>query len=1142
MCLTFLVVLSIVGPAAPGPGEHLKFTHIGAKEGLPQSGIYWIFQDSKGFMWFCTGNGVTRYDGYRFTVFKHKPDDPGSPGHRIVIMASEDQRGNLWFGTYNSLDRFDRESETFIHYRYRVKGGKEGTSGPVAWILPSTNESGQLLLSTYNGLERFDTVSGTFTVDPVMAEFIKQVPGRIPQELQEDENGNIWFLFNDTLHKYHRKNKRITPFGFQPDNPRSRPRSRPRSHPGNQPESPRGDGAQFIYKWKKQPDVLWLGTTRGLARFDIKDEVFRHYNHDPANPQSLSHPILRAICQSPVEPDILWLVALDPGGSGALNKFDTGTGRVKRYQHDPTNPDSLNSSHLSDVYQDKSGVLWVGTYTTGLNKASPGRFRHYYHNPNRADGLNNNIVRAIYEPPTTPGTVWLGTETGVNRFDRFSGEFQAFPLTTEETNLSVRVLYQCPSLPGTLWIGTHGSGLFRYHTGKQTIQRYISRRDDPGTIPTNSILALHESKAQQGYLWISFGGMNRGLTRMDYKNHTIENFELKGDTPGPVIQVLTFHESPSAPGILWMGAQYAGLLRFDTKNGEVTPIMQPEGNLNRIARNTIPAIHQSPRAPDVLWLGTAGGLVKYYISAGSISTNGIPPFMKDYYIRSILEDNWGNLWMGTDNGLIKFSPFATGKTGFQFRRYDLWHGLQGNNFLTAAWRSSVGEIYLGGTNGFNLFHPGFLKDNPGVPPVVITGFKLFNREAGIGVSGQDGRPVLTKHISETGTITLSHRDNIFSFSFAALDYDIPEKNRYAYKMEGLDKHWHYIGNTRNAAFTGLPPGSYTFRVMGSNSDGKWNKAGASVKVTILPPWWRTGWAYFLYLLLLAAVVMAAYRWQRDRLLGKERRRTEMEEARLRTQAAEAQARAMEAENQRKTHELDEARRLQLSMLPQSVPKIPGLDIAAFMSTATEVGGDYYDFYQHTDGSLTFAIGDATGHGLKAGTMVSIAKTIFLSEIPAPGGDLRRIFQHGNRTLKEMALGNLFMGLTLLHLDVRKGKAFIASAGMPPVYIYRGDSEEVREISLKAPPLGAFKDFQPVVREIRLAKGDMVLLFSDGLPELFSPEEDMFGYGSLKQLFGKVGSLPPDAVIDYLVEAGGNWLEDKPQDDDITFVAIKVEKA
>jgi serine phosphatase RsbU (regulator of sigma subunit) len=446
---------------------------------------------------------------------------------------------------------------------------------------------------------------------------------------------------------------------------------------------------------------------------------------------------------------------------------------------------------------------------------------------------------------------------------------------------------------------------------------------------------------------------------------------------------------------------------------------------------------------------------------------------------------------------------------------------------------------VGGTNGFNIFNPHKVKDNPFVPPIVITDFLISNESVKVGEDGENEKLVLKKNITYTDKIALSYKIKTFSFEFAALSYSVPEKNRYAYKMKGFDDHWNYIGNKRTATFTGLGHGSYTFTVKGSNNDGVWNETGTSIQIIITPPWWQTGWAYVLYSFCLAAIILLLNRGQRARLVRRERDRAKIEEARLQAEAAEAQARAVEAENKRKTHELEEARRLQLSMLPKKLPDFPGIDIAVYMKTATEVGGDYYDFYTPGDGSLIVAVGDATGHGLKAGMMVSIFKSLFLSDVSEPNPT--DFFDRCNRTVKKMHLGNLYMGLTILRL--KEGNGVITSAGMPPVLLARKDDgtdeSRVETITLKAPPIGAFSDFSPRSVEVELNEGDTLLLYTDGLPESFNEKGEMLGYSKLKELFDEKREKTPAEIIEHLSAAGEEWLDGLSQTDDITFVVLKM---
>ncbi|MCU0645997.1 MAG: SpoIIE family protein phosphatase, partial [bacterium] len=382
-----------------------------------------------------------------------------------------------------------------------------------------------------------------------------------------------------------------------------------------------------------------------------------------------------------------------------------------------------------------------------------------------------------------------------------------------------------------------------------------------------------------------------------------------------------------------------------------------------------------------------------------------------------------------------------------------------------------------------------------------------------------------------------HWQNNISFEFVALHYNQPVKNKYSYILVNYDQDWRPAGSQRTATYTNLEPGEYFFRVRGSNNDGIWNKKGAVIRLLITPPWWKTTWSYLSYAVLLVGLFFASHRFQRIVVEKRERNRAQIREAELRAQAAEAQARAIQAENERKTIELEKARRLQLSMLPKQLPSVPYLDIAVHMQTATEVGGDYYDFYLDEKNDLTVVIGDATGHGLNAGTMVSVMKGLFIANVAQ--SDFKTFFENCTRTIKRLHLGNLYMALALLKIE--NDELIYSAAGMPPIFIYRNQTKTVEEVILKGMPLGAFDDFSYQDKHIDLKTGDTILLLSDGLPELFNEKKEMFDYHRVKAAFEKVGHETPEKIIDHFIDVAEQWRNGRVQDDDVTFVVLKMKE-
>jgi serine phosphatase RsbU (regulator of sigma subunit) len=330
-----------------------------------------------------------------------------------------------------------------------------------------------------------------------------------------------------------------------------------------------------------------------------------------------------------------------------------------------------------------------------------------------------------------------------------------------------------------------------------------------------------------------------------------------------------------------------------------------------------------------------------------------------------------------------------------------------------------------------------------------------------------------------------------------------------------------VGNKRTATYTNLDYGEFIFRVKGSNSDGLWNEQGTALKLIIQPPWWHTGWAYAGYFLLFALAIFTVDRIQRARLLTKERHRAELA--------------LLEAENERKSKELEEARALQLSMLPKELPQLSNLDIAVYMQTATEVGGDYYDFHVSMDGTLTVVIGDATGHGMKAGTMVTTAKSLFNSYAPNP--DILFSFREITRCIKQMNFEKLSMCMTML--KIKGNKLQLSTAGMPPSFIFRKDTRVMEEHLFRAMPLGTMQEFPYELKDTTLRPGDTILLLSDGLPELENANGEIYGYKRIRNGFEEVAEKSPEEIVSYLKNEGARWVNRKDPEDDVTFVVIKL---
>ncbi|MDZ7344741.1 MAG: hypothetical protein ONA90_09555, partial [candidate division KSB1 bacterium] len=674
-------------------------------------------------------------------------------------------------------------------------------------------------------------------------------------------------------------------------------------HDLNDPHSLSDDFVQEIYE--DRAGRLWLGTERGglnmLERASSTNAVprFTRFIYDPKNLQGLNHPDVRVICED--GSGKLWLGTL----GGGLNYFDPQTRQTIHYINDPKNPNSLSNDRVISIYQDRTGALWIGT-DDGINKLDRGQGK-FMALLNALENPQNSFQNKIWAVcKDRNGALWIGTENGLfrRRWDdlalsqsppqtvRASGEApmpwreikeQVFYFNNDPQNpLSllenkIHVIYE--DSRGTLWFGT-ASGLrllaptlaSKKNDAPLQFRQWEANTPNASGLDRLQIFAICEDSSAarrspngEHTFWIGTSG---GL------------FRLQRDARGQ-FRTTVFKRDPQNPnslssnnvrallvdraGTLWVGTWADGLNQFDERSGQFKRFGHDPKNPRSVANNFIRAIYEDRAGR--LWIGTDGGLdeldrttkqFKHYTEKDGLPNNRI---------YCILEDDRGRLWLSTNNGISRFDPFAS--VGPAFKNYTVRDGLSHQEFNRGAYfKSGSGEMFFGSMNGVTAFHPDSIKDNPFVPPVVITSCKRYNTDDAEGIA------IVEKGISARQEIKFSYKDNIITFEFAALNFRNPAQNQYAYKLEGYREQWIQLGAHREATFTNLDPGEYVLRVKGSNEDGVWNEEGASIKIIITPPWWRTRWAYAVYALLVIAIVFATNRAQRRRLIIKERERAE----------------------------------------------------------------------------------------------------------------------------------------------------------------------------------------------------------------------------------------------------------------------------
>ena len=843
-CVTVLTPINI--PSATGAMTNtIRFERISLREGLSQGTINTILQDDQGYMWFGTEDGLNKYDGYNFTVYKHDPDDSLTLSDSFVSAIHEDQNGDLWIGTRSGLDRFDRKTESFIHFPHENDESIDLRETSITAI--HEDDMGTLWIGTIDGLyllEQDTKLLAHYQHDP---EDIKTLSNDYVRVILEDQDGNLWVGTNDGLNLFKQSDSTFLHY---------------RHNPGDR-QSLSNDQVTTIFEDREKN--LWIGTEEGgLNRFDRLAQTFIRYQQDPSDPYSLAHNRVRAIFEDATSR--LWI-----GTQNGLDQLDRNRNRFIHYHHDPGDLYSLSSNSIWSIYEDRTGILWFGTYGGGLSKynRSTDRFLLYQHNPISPNSLSDNMVWSIYEDQND--VLWIGTfNGGLNKLDRSSDTFSVYQFDPKDpasiSSNDVRAILE--DRAGNLWVGTNGGGLNQFNPRTETFTNYMHDPGDPKSLSENRVPVILEDRS--GHLWV--GTRSGGLNRFNPATGDFVRYQHDPGDPTSLIDDRVWSLYEDLAGRLWVGT-LGGISVLDPERNHFTRYLNDPDDHQSLSGNAIFSFCED--SSGVMWIGTWGnGLDRFDDTTQTFTHYTEKDGLPNNVIYGIEADSDGYLWLSTNKGLSKFDPHTE-----TFRNYDISDGLQDNEFNVGAhFHSDRGEMFFGGISGFNAFYPEQIKDNPNPPPIVITSFAKFNQK-------------VRTDLSEDEHIQLSYKDNFISFEFAALDYHAPEKNQYAYRLEGFDEDWVIAGTRRYASYTNLRGGDYVFRVKGSNSDGVWNEEGIAIHITVTPPIWDTWWFRGIILFVLLASVIGAYRLQ---IRSSEARRNKLEDqVQKRTYELEALYRAEE---------------------------------------------------------------------------------------------------------------------------------------------------------------------------------------------------------------------------------------------------------
>lgn len=852
--------------------NYLEFDYVTIDQGLSQNSVLSILQDTKGFMWFGTLDGLNKYDGYEFTTYHSDPDDPFSLSDDAIMSIFESRSGYLWIGTSNGgLNRFDRNSGKFIQYYHDNNDQFSISSDKILTIYE--DRSGWLWIGTSGGgLNRFDPSTERFISYQNDLFDSSSLSSNTVTAIYQDSRGTIWIgTEGGGLNQFSPGSllgEEIYNNRFYRGIPKEVALWEPESFiqykhiPGLRDSLSNND----IYSiFEDSSGILWIGAGDGkLNRFDRQTESFTQYR---LYPDPMVEPRQSAIHAIAEDPSGKLIVGMEYGG---LCQFDTISGDATQIGYDPRSADGLNSNNIRSIYYDRSGVLWIGTNGGGLNKLYHPKikFLSYTNDPTNPNSLSSNAVSSVFEDSN--GILWIGTYGGgLNRYNRESGQFiHYFNEENDPNSLSGNLVIEVyEDRSGILWIATDG-GLDRFNRMTEEFLHYVDDRANTASLSENNISYIYEDHA--GLLWIgTYGG---GLSQLDRQTASVSHYNHDPNDPSSLSSDTVHAIIEDKFGMLWIGTSY-GLNVYDRETKKFRHYLHDPTDPQSLGDNFVLSLLEDSFGR--LWIGTnGGGLDVFDRERQSFSHYRMKDGLIDSVIFGILEDKGGNLWLSTSKGLSRFSPQKV-----RFDNYELEGGLPNSSIkANAYYKNHRGEMFFGGLGGLIAFYPENIVSDPYVPQVVLTELT----QGGKSVAIEDA----VENIEE---LNLRWPNNFFEFEFAALSYINPQKIQYAYMLEGYDKEWNTVDNSRNGRYPNLPEGAYTLRIKASSSDGNWNGESAAVQVSVVPPFWETdGFKAALGVLLVLGVISGYH---------------------LRASRAQARNRELEAIVYQRTFEVERRRRV-----------------------------------------------------------------------------------------------------------------------------------------------------------------------------------------------------------------------------------------
>lgn len=807
---------------------NLKFFHFGTTEGLSQINVNCIIQDSRGFIWIATRNGLNRYDGYHFITYRYNTTDPYSISNNTITDIAEDKNGNIWLATWGGLNMYQRSAGRFTRYMHNT-GNNNCPADNIIDKITFDQDNNLWIATQSGGLDCFQIAQKKFVHHLHDAQDTTSISDNNVRTVYRDNQGRLWAGTNSGgLNLYNKINNTFTKYQY------------------HDPLTHAAAGGNIISVFEDKQQHIWFGTQDdGLFLFKPLQNTFERFTHDQKDPFSLSSNTLYTLNAD--DNGNLW-IGTENGGLCILNKK---TGKFNTYQHDEVDNSSLNGNSVYSICKDKYGNMWVGAFGGGINLFKKGSASFVlYHHTSSPLSLSSNYVLDLAEDKNN--NIWVATDGGgLNKFDPVKQVFTHYKKPEDGKN-GIAGNYDVvvkPDVDGNIWIGSWAEGVSIFNPATNIFKNFKNDPKNPNSINGNNIYYLTHTRDKK--TWISM--FNYGVDCYDPATGIFTHYRNDANNPQSISSNRVYSILEDSKGNLWFGTSDGGLDMLDRKTNLFTRYLHNE-KINSISNNGVTDIFEDNKGR--LWLTTLSGLnlfnpkTKHFTIY--LKKDGLPSDI----IYAITQDKAGKLWISSNSGLTQFD--ADNKV---FTNYTTEDGLQGDEYKPhSVLVDHKGDIYFGGIDGFNLFSPSKILKPAPFAPLAITSFQLFNKPLNIAQGPNDDSP-LKNDITDTRKLTLSYKQSVFSIEFAALDYASPDRKQYAYLLDGFDKEWNYIGSHNAAYYTNLPPGHYTFKLKYRNSLGLWSPVSSPLKIVIVPPFWLTWWFDALSVIIIAGGLLGLFRYR-----------------------------------------------------------------------------------------------------------------------------------------------------------------------------------------------------------------------------------------------------------------------------------------